>query len=308
MLNALNIKKIVYGTLAACVGLYLLQAFLSPLDPATLVKYNVSELQLRLLSATILLPVAVIWFCAAYGFVHFKLYALSIKGSARGKGTNTVANGLGLIALQLLVSGSFSSLSSIYAVKTALGGDRGVTLISTALTLVFTLFAAVVLNQGATQLNASISKRSKPKFVTDTFYLLSVVSIGFLIAVFLRYSGNDTTASIYDYLSPGAAIAFVGIPSIIVWNFYLLAGKNLHYFRQHVKGKIYRQSLHWLTTGIYMILISSVSVQLLGAFADLFANLKLVALLVIVYVLVAFIGVGFLCIARAATKLSTVEN
>ena len=308
MLNALNIKKIVYGTLAVFVGLYFLSAFLSPLDPETLVKYDVSELQLRLLTATILLPLVVIWFCAAYGFIHFKLYALSIKGSMRGKGTNTVANGLGIIALQLFVSGGFSSLTSIEAVKIALGGDKGVTLISAALTGVFALAAAVVLYQGAAQLNASLGKRKRPKFITDSFYLLAVISIGFLIAIVLRDTANQSVDSIYNYLSVWTALLFVGLPSILVWNFYLLAGKHLHYFREHVKGRVYKQTLHLLTTGVYLILGSSVMVQLLDTFAELFTNLRLVALLVIVYVLVAVIGVGYLCIARAATKLSTVEN
>jgi hypothetical protein len=308
MLNALNIKKIVYGTLTVFVGMYFLSAFLTPLDPATLVKYNVSELQLRLLSATILVPLVVIWFCAAYGFVHFKLYALSIKGSGRGKGTNTVANGLGIIAAQLFVSGGFSSLASIYAVKTALGGDKGVTLISSALTGVFALAAAIVLYRGAKQLNASLGKRSKPRLITDSFYLLTVISIGFLIAIVLRDSANQSVDSIYNYLSAWMALLLVGLPSIVVWNLYLLAGKNLHYFRGHVKGRVYKQTLHLLTTGVYLILGSSVMVQLLDTFGGLFANLRLVALLVIVYVLVAIIGVGYLCIARAATKLSTVEN
>jgi hypothetical protein len=308
MLNALNIKKIVYGTLAVFVIVYLLRAFLSPLDPETLIKYNVSELQLRLLSASILLPLVAIWACAAYGFVHFKLYALSIKGAAPGKGTNTIANGLGIIAAQLLVSGGFSSVSSLSAVKAALGGDKGVEVISTVLTLGFALVTAIVLYHGTVQLNSSLGKRAKPKIVTDTFYLLTVISIGFLIAIATRYNGSDASVSIYDYLPISAAIALVGIPFVIVWNFYLLAAKNLYYYRKHVKGRVYKQSLRLLTTGIYLILGSSVIVQLLGTLGELFANLRLVALLVIVYVLVAIIAVGYLYIARAATKLSKVEN
>ncbi len=308
MLNALNIKKIVYSTLAILVGLYFLSSFLSPINPETLVKYNVSEVQLRLLSTTVMVPLVVIWICATYGFVHFKLYALSIKGSALGKGTNTLASGLGIIAAQLLVSGAFSSLSSLHAVRTALGGDKGVTLISTGLTLVLTLAAAAVLYQGTTQLNASLGKRSKPKVITDGFYLLTVISIGFLIAIVLRDSANQSADSIYNYLSSSMAVVLVGLPAIIVWNLYLLAGKNLYYYRKHVKGRVYKQTLRWLTTGVYLILVSSVLVQLLETFGGLFANLRLVAILAIVYVLLAFIGVGYLCIARAATKLSAVEN
>jgi hypothetical protein len=308
MLNAINIKRIIYGILAVFIGLYFLSAFLAPLDPQTLVKYNVSELQLRLLSATVLVPLVIIWICAAYGFVHFKLYALSIKGSSQGKGTNTIANGLGIIAAQLLVTGGFSSLASLSAVRTALGGDKGITLISTVLSGVFALGAAAVLYKGARQLNASLSKRAKPKLITDSFYLLVVISIGFLIAIIVRDSMNESVDSVYTYLSSGMALLVVGIPSVIVWNFYLLAGKNLHYYRQHVKGRVYKQTLSLLTTGVYLILGSSVLVQLLSTFGELFANLRLVAILVIVYVLVAIIGVGYLCIARAATKLSTVES
>lgn len=307
MLTSFNIKKIVYGTFAVFVVIYFLSAFLSPVNTTALVKYSITEFQLRLLSASILLPLAGIWACAAYGFVHFKQYALSIKGSAYGKGTNSIANGLGIIALQLLVSGVFSVISSISTVRDALGGEGGVRIISTDLTLIFSLAAALVLYQGAVQLNASLAKPSKPRAPKKSAYVLIAVSVAYLAAIVQRYPTDGSTESVYEYVPLGAAIVGIGVPYIIIWTFYLLAARNLRHYRKHVKGPIYKEALGYLTTGVYIVLGSSVFVQLLGAFSEAFSDLKLWPLLVIVYLLVFAIGIGYLFIARAAAKLSKVE-
>jgi hypothetical protein len=308
MINALNIKKVVYGSFAVFVAVYISSSFLSPVDSEALAKYNVSELQLRLLSASFLLPVVAIWACAAYGFVHFKQYALSIKGSAYGKGTNTIANGLGLIAAQLMVSGSISTLSAFDAVKEALGGDSGISILSTGAALIFTLAAALVLYQGSSQLIASLSRPTKPKIFSKGFSLLVITGLVFLIAIVLRYPADGTTESVYEYISVGWAIIGIWIPSLVTWNFFLLAARNLHYYRHHVKGKVYKQALGLFSNGVYIILGSSVFVQLLGTFSKVFANLRLLPLLVIVYLLVFAIGIGYLFIARSAARLSKVET
>jgi hypothetical protein len=307
MLNTLNIKKIVYGSFSVFVAVYISSSFLSPIDSEALAKYNISELQLRLLSASILLPVVAIWACAAYGFVHFKQYALSIKGTVYGKGTNTVANGLGIIAIQLMASGSMSVITSISAVRDALGGDSGVEIISTNLTIVFTLAAALVLHQGSAQLNASLPRPSKPQFNVKSFYALAIVGLIFLLAILFRYPSSASNESIYEYIPLSAAITGIWLPYLIAWGIFLSTGRNLHHYRHHIKGKVYKQALGLLTAGIYVILGSSVLIQLMGAFGGAFVNLALLPLLIIVYLLVFSIGVGYLLIARSASKLRKVE-
>jgi hypothetical protein len=307
LINTINIKRLVYGSFAVFVVIYILSAFLSPVDGEALARYNINELQMRLLLTSILLPVVAIWACTAYGFVHFKQYALSIKGSAPGKGTNTIANGLGVIALQMIVSGSFSSVASNDSIKRALGGEGGVEIISTALAIIFALVSAFLLYLGASQLNASLAKPSKPKILTNSFYLLLAVNLAFLAVIVLGYPTNGTTESVYKYIPLSVAILGIWAPYFIVWTVYLLATKNLHHYRHHVKGKVYKKSLGLLATGVYFILGSSVLIQLLGAISEVFAEAKLLAILIIIYPLIVVLGLGYLFIARAATKLRGVE-
>jgi hypothetical protein len=308
MLNALNIKKIVYGSFAAFVCVYLLSAFLSPLDADALSKYNVSELQLRMLAASILLPLVAIWACAAYGFVHFKQYAFSIKGSLYGAGTNTIANSLGIIALQLLVTGSFSAIASIPAVGVAIGGDQGITMISTGLDVSFALVSTLVIYQGANQLLASSSKRPKIKIFDKAFIVLAFLTLIYVVSVFRQYPSDTTADSIYSYVPLGVVLLFTVIPYIFIWNLALIAVKKLYYYQSHAKGKVYRQAFGLLTAGLSIIIGSSVLIQLLGTVGEAFENLNLAALVAIVYALIIAIGIGYLFIARAAKRLRRVES
>jgi hypothetical protein len=308
MINNLNIRKIVYGSLFVFVCLYFLSALLAPVDQASLVKYHITVMQVRFLIATILLPVVGIWVCAAYGFVHFKQYALSIKGTPHSQGTNTVANGLGIIALQLFVSAAISILSSLSAVKSALGGVRGVTLLSTSSTIACGLIAAFILYRGAIQLNASLARPSRPASFGKSFYVLLLISVAFLIAIVLAYPVHGSSETIYKYVPLEAAIVSIWAPYVVTWNLFLLAARNLRHYNHHAKGKVYKQTFSLLTTGVFLILSSSVFVQLLGTFSEAFSNVTILPLIIIIYVLLAVIAIGYLCIARAATQLRRVEE
>lgn len=218
MLNTLNIKKIVYGSFGVFVTLYFLSAFLSPVDQQTLDTYHISEFVMRLILVSVFIPLVVIWACAAYGFVHFKQYSLSIKGTPYGKGINTLANGLGIIVLQQLVSGMLSVVASIAVIKGALGGDTGIQVISSALDIGFSLAAILVVYQGARQLTGLLSKNKRLPLQSSSFYLLTAVSIGYIASVAICYVNGPPANSIYSHLSLGGTLALIVLPYIVTWN------------------------------------------------------------------------------------------
>ncbi|HSX45354.1 MAG TPA: hypothetical protein VLF39_04610 [Candidatus Saccharimonadales bacterium] len=308
MLNSYNVKKIVYGSFVVFVLISIFSAYFLPIDKTVLTKYSLSVFQYRLLVTSLLLPLIGIWTCAAYGFVHYKQYALSIRGSTQGKGTNTIANGLGIIALQLIVSGGFNTITSINSVKQAVGGDRGVQIISTGTAMLFSLVAGLLLYQGASQLNSSLAKHSKPKLFSKSLYVLLATSVVFLIGIILSYPSYKPTNSVYKYVPLSVAIVGIWAPSLFVWTFYLLAVKYLHHYQHNVKGKVNRKALGLLARGVYFILGSSVLIQLIGTLNGVLANASLTPILVIVYPLIVAIGLGYLFIAEAATKLRQVES
>lgn len=308
MFRTVHIKRVTYGTFFVFVLIYIFSSFLSPIDTETLIRYNVSEQQLRLITVTFLLPLICIWLCAVYGFVHFKQYAMSIKGSPQGYGTNTIANGIGLIALQLVSSGVLSILSSIEEIKQAIGGDKGIEIISTSTSIILTLASTILVFEGARQLNKSLHKYLKLKIFTKSFYVLMVISLIFIANVIYRYPTYETSNTIYDYIPLWAAILFVSVPYIITWNLALLSVRSLYHYRKQVKGKVYQRTLGLLTTGLVLIMCSTVLIQLLGTFTNAFSDLKIVPLLMAVYSLIIIIGIGYLYLAKAATKLRQVES
>ncbi len=308
MLNTIHIKRVVYGAFSVFVIVYFLSTFLSPISTEALDTYNISEQQLRLITVTFLLPIVSIWTCAVYGFVHFKQYALSIKGSRPGSGTNTIANGIGIIALQLMASGAVSIMSSVQSVKQTLGGDKGMEFISTGTGIILALISTIFIYYGARQLIDSLQKNTKLKIFTKSFYVLMAIIVMYLASIIYEYPTNDASNSIYGYIPLWATVLFVSLPHIITWNLALLSVRSLFHYRKQVKGKVYQQTLGLLTTGLLLIISSSVLIQLLGTFSNIFSNFKIVPLLLVVYSLIIVIGIGYLYLAKAATKLRQVEN
>ncbi len=308
MLSSLNIKKIVYSSFAVFAALNIISVYASPVDSEILVRYNLDEFQYRILIATLVLPLIGIWACAAYGFVHYKQYALSIKGSAQGRGTNTIANGLGIIASELVISNAFSAVTSADSARAFFGGEKGVVVISTALAILFALAASFQLYAGAAQLNASLAKPSQPKLVSKSLYMLGTASLIFMAGIVFTYPTHGATESIYEYIPLGVALVGIWLPYLVVWSCYLFAVKHLRHYLHRVKGTANRKALGLLATGAYFILGSSVLIQLLGTLSGVFENVSLTPILIIIYPLIVAIGLGYLFIARAATELRRIES
>lgn len=308
MLTTKNIQKITYGIVGTILVLYMLTSLLGPVDPATTAKYKITDMQLRLMTLPMLLVIAGIWVTIAYGFAHFKRYALLIKDSVDGKGINTIADGLGVVALQIVLSGALTTLSTIESVKSALGGKAGLRYITTYIAVVFSVVAYYLIWKGAKQLMDTLPERERASSSFSTLAIVLVISVVYLGLLAVNYPPSSSPDSVYSQMSLAQAVATVGLPYIISWFFAVSAASLLSYYKNHVKGTIYKAALRFFVIGLYIIVICSIFSQLLGIASGRLESWSLAPLLGLVYVFVAAIGVGYFYVASSAKKLRKIEE
>jgi hypothetical protein len=301
-----NLQKKVYISLGVLIAIYIFASFFTPIDQQTLDTFHISAVQLRLIDLPALFIVAAIWTCTAYGFAHFKQYALLIKNSSDGKGINTLANGLGFIVLQLVVTGMFSSITAIQAVENGLGRVGNILVISTFLGLVLNIVSFYVLRMGAGQLVRTL-KNAKPNN-SNWLIAFAAVSAVYLYLISNGYPPTSVTDSIYHHLSLPAALVLVGLGNIVSWYLALSAAFRLSYYQNHVQGVIYKSALRLFARGVYFIVGCSILAQILSTFTTALEDLELAPILVVLYILVAIIGAGFVFIAQSAKKLRKIEE
>ncbi len=84
-------------------------------DHATLVKYHISALTLRIITLTLIIPEALIWFAAFFGYSKLKHYSQLIETSKDGRQIAKIARGLLLLAISLPFAAIFSNVLALIA-------------------------------------------------------------------------------------------------------------------------------------------------------------------------------------------------
>lgn len=291
---------------ALLTGVYCLLTFFSPIDPASQARFNLSVFQLRLLQLSIVVPIVAIWFTATYGAAKFKAYAEKIKDAPDGKALNQVANGLlVLVYVSLVGSSLFSSLSS-YA--RAAGMRVPFTITNRYVSLTLGLIAFTGLFMASTHVLKVVKAKQKAGG------LLAFVGVGSLAYIYAqmtypyRNSTPDPQKYSSSYLPDPLIIATILLPTIASWVLGALAAANITAYKEKSKGIIYKQALTSLSRGIIFIIFFSISLQLLTGLSEYFSTLGLQGILVLLYAILVLYAVGWVIIARGASKLTKIEE
>jgi len=301
-------KKYYYLLLVLSV-IYLGISLLTPVDSASLVKYNVSEFSLRLIGFTVYIPLILIWVAAFYGFVVFKHYSEIIKTSSDGKALSTVSKGLMVMSIGLPVSSVISSALT-YGVRLSFLEQNTATIITNYFSLSLALLGYFFVMKGSRMLIAKVQKNKSGL----NYLLWGVFAIVAILYIYLTFQNPNRSVSTISggratYALPDILILLtIVLPYVVAWFMGILAAFNILHYQQVAQGTIYRQALKYLSTGILFIVISSVFVQFLGVVGNSLQNLSLTSLLVVVYILLGIIALGYILIAFGAKKLTKIEE
>lgn len=296
-----------YGILLVGSLAYILLTLLSPIDPAGAARYNLSTLQTRLIQASFVLPIIGIWWAAFFGSVKFKKYAHSIEDSADGKALSKVSNGLLVLAAGLLFATLFGSLRAYVR-----GTDLAIpfAIANRYIGIAYQLGAFWLIYQGAKDL-AKIAKKTG-KGTTGWVIgglIIAAAAVFYVKSLFALPFRNsmDPAQTSSLFLSDPLIWLTVVVPTVTTWVLGLASTINLRLYQRNVSGVIYKSALSRLAKGVLFIIVFSISMSLLVALTEYFQTAGIGTILVLIYLIVALWGVGYLVIASGAKKLSKIE-
>jgi len=297
----MKLRSKLFYTYAASFLLYA-ASFTSQRQIATLQNIDLSTTQYTLLSLTVLVPTAVIWYVAFYGYYKLKVYATMIKNTPDGKHVDRITTGLGILALGLPGSAlTTAAINTIVSYSPGFAGNG--TVIKNYVALLFPLAAFVFINKGA----HGLSVLSKQQI---NYRTANILAGGFIIIGTIFCHLVLTANSINDlYHLPSLLVVLTLVcPYLYTWYLGIVAAYQTYLYGYTAPGKLYRQTWNLLATGIGAIIGAQIARQYISSTTLRLENLQLVRLLFIVYVLLGMLSVGFILVAAGAKRLQKIEE
>ncbi|HUB93831.1 MAG TPA: hypothetical protein VMB52_04990 [Verrucomicrobiae bacterium] len=285
------------------VALYGCGTLLLPPPKATLRMYHLSVLHLRLLDLSVIVLYAAIWWCAIYGFYSLSTYTKLIRKSKDGIALAKITTGIGFIAFWLPVSSTFSTYTD-YIAQNHHSLAVPMNIAHNYLSLLLPLIGFVFISMGARTLSEIMKQR--PSFKALHIMSLAIILVGVIYAHLVSTTHNRLN-SVYSMSITYILITLV-VPYIYMWFVGMLAVYEIYNYRAKISGAIYRQGWHMLAVGLGAIVTMSIIIQYLTTISEKLTRLSLNGLLLIVYVLLILLAVGYVCIAVGARNLKKIEE
>lgn len=266
--------------------------------------FHLSNLQTIFMQLTIVIPVIVIWLVALRGAITFKVYANLIKGSPEAAGINRIADGLFWTVIYLICIALTGAAVPYFSQSPQL---PLVLLIRNHAPVLAALVAFILIYAGSHQL------RQITPFTTwtrTTIWLMVAFSLFslFIALVFIQTPTPVDSRGIPNSTLPREVLLFsVLLPYLSAWLMGLLASVNIAKYAKRVNGIIYRAALQDLVRGIVAVVAFGILLQLLTLASRFLVGLSLAPLLLIIYTLLAFYGLGFWFVRSGAKKLTRME-
>jgi hypothetical protein len=299
-------KRYYYLGLAVASVVYVAASLFAPLGPN---RFNLTNSKTHVLQLSLLLPIVVIWWIAAYGAERFKRYTTKIKSHKDGRALDKISTGLIILVLSIVLNSMFGVLRG-WAVQN--GWLAAFTNLSNHLAVVGPLIAYGFMWRGSEELKALVKKpKSDTRNTLLLFLLLAIIAVIYTVTVtnyaYLDSTPDSTRYSSF-YSSAPLVLLTIALPYLISWGLGFKTALNLVEYRSQVKGAIYRAMLFRLVVGVLIVVGFYFVVQLLFAFSTFFARAGLGSILLVIYLLIIGYAAGFLVIASGAKKLANIEQ
>lgn len=302
-------KKAYTWVFLALLATYIVLAFILPTNPETLSKYGLTELSARLLNLTVVVPIALIYLSALYGFIHVDNYANKILYSKEGPHFKKLAAGLAILAFSLPVSSIIGSLRS-YARHSLPDLAPSVTILRNYVILAFVCVAMLFIAKGAQGLYHTLGRRTTNGNgqQLSLYGVLGPVLLASVYTWLVIAQGNRIPGDEPYYLPEWVLVTTFVIPYVFVWCVGIWAAIHLRKYQDAVKGVVYKRAINHIAFGIAVIILVSILVQSLGSLSVVLSRLDLTPVLALVYFLIALYVVGYGLVARGAKQLKQIEE
>lgn len=301
------VKKAYTWVFLALLATYIVLAFILPTDPQSLSKYGLTQLSAKLLNLSIVIPIALIYLSALYGFIHVDNYANKILDSKEGLHFKKLASGLAVLAFSLPVTSIIGSLRS-YARHALPDLVPSVTIVRNYVVLAFVLIGMLLIAKGAQGLYNTLKRRTTNVQQLSLYGILGPVLLASIYTWLIIAQGTKTPGDEPYYLPDWLLVTTIVVPYVVAWCVGIWAAIHLHRYQDGVKGVIYKRAINYIATGIAVIVLVAVLVQGITSLAGALSRLDLTPVLAIVYFLIVLYAVGYGLVAYGAKKLKQIEE
>ncbi len=302
-----NKYYLIYALIAV---LYCSLIIIIPPDASVLTRYSLSPSSAKLLSLSLALPILVIWWLGFFGFVKLKEYAHDIKTNKDGKSLEQIGNGLMIMAIGGPLISMINSYSNHLATQRP-SLTSGAVITYNYLTLIMIFATFYLVHEGASKLSGILKKKELSRteiLIKLIFAAFSILYIYFTLQNPSRqFPGPGISRAAY-YLSDSILVITIIIPYLFVWWYGIRATYLIQQYSKKVSGIIYRQSLSRLAAGLGLVVVTYMLLRFLTSFTTQLNSWSLKVLLLVVYLLLIFLGLGFGLIAKGAKQLKKLEE
>lgn len=294
------------------VVLWLAYAVLTLLAPAThtVNQYRINLVQVNLVRVSILIPLLVIWLAAIYAVARFSYYSHLVRESAEGGAYRKLARGIFMLFLVLVVP-SFINLIGNFSPGSA-EVEKWVTIVRVYTSVVFYLLAFWYLWQGSRQLLQTLTPRpSVDRARRCAAFVVGGLAIAYAWAIFhnqFRTVSSDPLIKPTYFLPDWLIISTIFLPYLVIWLWGIWSIIKTHAFARHVPGVIYRQAFLSLARGLTAVVLLLIGLQFVSQASTVFGHASLRAILIIIYIIIFALAVGYIFLARGAKQLTSIEK
>jgi hypothetical protein len=298
------------GLYLLLIIIYLLQTFATKVNPAVLSKYRIDSLEDRFLSLTVVLPYIIIWLIALVGYLGLQNYAKSLGREKDGVAFQGIAHGVLWLSLWLPLSSIIGDFVSQYYTDHP-SATANLVRLDNYINLVILLLGTWLLYKGTEKL-LNVMQYKKKVLVSQPFLYAYLILSGLYIYFTFQDPARQfpthtvTVASYYE--SNWLLFLTLVIPRLIYGFLGLVAIYNIYLYNVKVKGALYKQALKHLAQGLIAVIISTMILRCIQSLATPLEKFSLAAVLVLVYVLLLIIAIGYVLIAKGAQKLQQLEE
>ncbi len=288
---------------------YVLETLLVPAAKSTLTHYHIGTSELHMLQLAVIIPYIIIWVAALMGYMRLQDYTTSLGDSKDGMAFSYITRGVLWFSLWLPISALISSTcNAVYQAHPAETAD--VVRLQNYANLILLVPAFIFTLQGSERLlklvRGRVSGLSQPLMLTfigfSAFYTFVVLE-----DTARRVAIDMATPASY-YMPDWLIVLTIVVPRLILWFIGLQAIRNIVLYRRKVVGVIYKRALRRLASGLGVVVVMIIMLRVLQSLANLLNKQSLGIVLIIVYILLIGLGVGYVLVAKGARQLQQIEE
>ncbi|MDL2363020.1 MAG: hypothetical protein QFB86_01400 [Patescibacteria group bacterium] len=302
-------NKWLVSLFAVFIIIYVAQSLLHEPPHATLEKFHITATQFKLLLLTIVVPYILIWIVGLFGYLHLKSYVEIIRGSKDGEAFNSISKGVLGFVLWL----PLSALAAAFAEQYYTAHPESTASLIRAVNyfnLLVLIPAFYLAYRGSVKLTALVKGKTQalPLSISMAYIAFSALYV-MLVLDDPAINGPTNTATVGTYYQPDwLIITTIVIPRLLMWLLGVRAARYIYEYSKRVKGMLYRDALKHLAQGLSGILLSVIVLRVYQSLSSQVGRLSLGALLVVIYILLLVISIGFIYIAKGAKNLRKLEG